>query len=113
MDKPRKSLERSQARNKAQALFMTAVLVVGLVAFVATSNYESKVYDYSSTTTRAVENGDTLWDIAAEYSNNTHDVRKTIEIIKKLNSGLTTDLKQSTIINVPLYDNMTIKNGGE
>lgn len=113
MCEPRKSLERLEMRNKAQALIMTAILVIGLIAFGIMSHYESEVYDYSNTTTWAVENGDTLWDIAKEYSNNTHDVRKTIEIIKELNGGLTSELKPSTIINVPLYDNMTTEKGGD
>lgn len=66
------------------AIFMVLALVIG-IAWFCVKQYIT-LYDYDDTVTYYVEQGDTLWIIARQYSDpNKHDPRRVIAIIENIN----------------------------
>lgn len=48
-----------------------------------------------------VDNGDTLWGLAARYSPSTRDIRHTVNEILKINSLATAELQPGQVILIP------------
>ena len=65
-------------------MLVTCAAVIILIVWLFMAS-DANTYAYEDTTTYWVEQGDTLWRIAREYSTNKQDVRRVIDIIEQLN----------------------------
>ncbi|MDD4781112.1 MAG: LysM peptidoglycan-binding domain-containing protein [Tissierellia bacterium] len=86
---------------KFKRFMFILILLISLLSFslISTFNAYSKditQYDYIS-----VQEGDTLWAIASEYSNK-DDIRKVIYIISKVNNISEATIYPGDIIKIPL-----------
>lgn len=83
--------------NKFKFIRSIAILIFLLIALfnisIAKTNSEAEIIDYN------INKGETLWDIAKEYTPDNKDIRQTIYEIKQLNN-----MTDSTI-----YPGQTIK----
>lgn len=83
--------------NKVKFIRSIAILIFLLIALfnisIAKTNSEAEIIDYN------INKGETLWDIAKEYTPDNKDIRQTIYEIKQLNN-----MTDSTI-----YPGQTIK----
>ena len=89
-------------KNKIKFIRSIAILVFLLIALfnisIAKTNSEAEIIDYT------ISKGETLWNIAKEYTPDNKDIRQTIYEIKQLNN-----MTDSTI-----YPGQTIKiNNGQ
>lgn len=68
-------------------LALIVVVCAGIVGFLvwAFIAADKAAYEYTETTICWVEQGDTLWKIARDYSTEKQDVRRVIDIIEKMN----------------------------
>lgn len=84
-------------KNKVKFIRSIAILVFLLIALfnisIAKTNSEAEIIDYT------ISKGETLWNIAKEYTPDNKDIRQTIYEIKQLNN-----MTDSTI-----YPGQTIK----
>lgn len=84
-------------KNKVKFIRSIAILIFLLIALFKTSiaktNSEAEIIDYT------INKGETLWNIAKEYTPDNKDIRQTIYEIKQLNN-----MTDSTI-----YPGQTIK----
>lgn len=84
-------------KNKVKFIRNIAILVFLLIALfnisIAKTNSEAEIIDYT------ISKGETLWNIAKEYTPDNKDIRQTIYEIKQLNN-----MTDSTI-----YPGQTIK----
>lgn len=84
-------------KNKVKFIRSIAILIFLLIALfnisIAKTNSESEIIDYT------INKGETLWNIAKEYTPDNKDIRQTIYEIKQLNN-----MTDSTI-----YPGQTIK----
>lgn len=84
-------------RNKVKFIRSIAILIFLLIALfnisIAKTNSEAEIIDYT------INKGETLWNIAKEYTPDNKDIRQTIHEIKQLNN-----MTDSTI-----YPGQTIK----
>lgn len=67
----------------ALIIIISMAVVAGMVWMFVSA--DRAAYEYTATTTYWVEQGDTLWKIAREYSTDKQDVRRVIDIIEELN----------------------------
>lgn len=83
--------------NKFKFIRTITILIFLLIALfnisVAKSNEEAEIISYT------VSRGETLWDIAKEYTPNNKDIRQTIYEIKKINN----------ITEATIYERQTIQ----
>lgn len=84
-------------KNKVKFIRSIAILIFLLIALfnisIAKTNSEAEIIDYT------INKGETLWNIAKEYTPDNKDIRQTIYEIKQLNN-----MTDSTI-----YPGQTIK----
>lgn len=86
------------------AVILMLIIAGGLVAHAHAERQDAYLfYDEGAW---IVESGDTLWEIASFYSNNNHDVREVIHIIKGLNDTDLSTIYPGQMIFVPLFENM-------
>lgn len=61
-------------------------------------------YEYEDTVTYYVEQGDTLWKIARQYSDpKNHDVRRVIDIIEEIN-GCNANIYPDDALEIPVFN---------
>lgn len=85
--------------------FITFLVICALILIYATAMisgaYNAQGLTEQTYTTVTVGEGDTLWEIASEYTAPGTDVRNTIENICKINSITASSLKAGDMILVP------------
>lgn len=86
-------------------LILIALIFLGSLCIYVGAKHES-AYEYHDVGIWVVEEGDTLWNIANEHCNETHDTRKVIVIIQSLNNDLSATIYPGQVIDVPLFENM-------
>ena len=90
--------------------FITAIslmiMLVSMIAMLIVNATINNPYLYIDTDYWHVSNGDTLWGIAELHSNDQHDTRKVIEIIKELNNKTNSTIYAGETLVVPLFENM-------
>lgn len=79
----RKAYKRRCRRNRARALLILAFI---LVALCSKSFAKSNKQQEAEIITYTISRGDTLWNIAKEYTPSNKDIRQTIYEIEKLNN---------------------------
>lgn len=87
-------------KNKKRFLFAVSCLLVILFLMVSISSVYAKKNDSESYRILTVSRGDTLWDIAREYRENT-DIRKYIYEIRKLNNLSSSDIYEGDLLKLP------------
>lgn len=81
------------------------IILVGLIAY--TVSEREAAYEYVDEGRWIVEEGDTLWEIAKEYSDNRHDIRRVIHIIRyECNNNISPDIYPGQVVYVPLFECM-------
>ena len=84
-------------KNKVKFIRSIAILIFLLIALfnisIAKTNSEAEIIDYT------INKGETLWNIAKEYTPDNKDIRQTIYEIKQLNN----------MTNSTIYPGQTIK----
>lgn len=84
-------------KNKIKFIRSIAIIIFFLIALfnisIAKTNTETEYIDYT------ISKGETLWDIAKEYTPDNKDIRQTIYEIKQLNN----------MTNSTIYPGQTIK----
>lgn len=99
--------KRNNRKNKNFTMFFCIVAVIGLIMLnTHVSHARAQAYEYHDVGIWVVESGDTLWGIAEKHCDNSHDVRKVIDIIQDLNGGISANIQPGQVIDVPLFENM-------
>lgn len=87
-------------------LILCGVLFVIVIIHIHTADRKA-AYEYTETAIYYVEKGDTLWNIALQYSDNRHDVREVIYLIRyELNDNISPTIHEYQAITVPIFDCM-------
>jgi nucleoid-associated protein YgaU len=81
-------------------LLLVLVMVVVAMLLLGWIKGPSKAERYES---YIIQSGDTLWDIAVEFTPNNRDCRDTIDEIKEVN-GIGNDIYTGQVICVPVYE---------
>lgn len=96
-------------KNWAQAIVYTITVIViiggvlGGTIYIMVTNAAAK-YTYQRTVTYYVEQGDTLWAIAQNYSDSKNqDVRRVIDIIEDIND-CPADIYPGDALEIPVFD---------
>lgn len=98
---------RTRRRTNWLHTVATLLIIVSLFSVIAYANKtKSAAYNYIDTGHHYVMSGQTLWEIANLHSNNSHDTRQVIHIIKELNDDIGSVIYPGQIIVVPLFENM-------
>ena len=105
----RKKLVRQGRILTAIAIAFIIIIIIIITLAITTTMERQNNYKYTSTTSYYVEEGDTLWFIAQQYSDNRHDVRIVIDEIEKL-SQCNANLQIGQLLTIPLYDVMQADN---
>lgn len=72
-----------------------------------TQTQQTNVYEYHDIGRWYIEEGDTLQEVAQFYSNNTHDISITMDIINDLNNlNYNDNIQDLEYIQVPLFECM-------
>lgn len=89
------------------SIVIGCLLMIGMFAvFILAVQDDNNNYVYDNTTTYTVSTGDTLWDIAQDYSDNRHDTRQVVWEIEQL-SGCSAELQPGQTLTIPLYNVLT------
>lgn len=104
----RRARARVRARQQRRITILTIIMIVLMITvFVSVLSFRNREntanYQYTTTTSYYVSEGETLWSIAQQYSDNRHDIRIVIDEIKTL-SQCDSNLQISQHLTVPLYD---------
>lgn len=91
--------------------FLTFALAVSAIALLITLCYTTHVerkaaYEFEDVGIWVVEKGDTLWEIAEFYSDNRHDTREVVHIIRELNGNMSATIYPGQKVEVPLFNCM-------
>lgn len=73
-----------------------------LLAIFFLYKYTHPKMEFTETSTYFVETDDTLWDIANDNTSEDMDVREYLDIVYKLNKGLTPDIKCGQAVVLPV-----------
>jgi nucleoid-associated protein YgaU len=96
---------RRKSRIKWGNVFLTlAVLVTLIIAIVAFVN-RVDVYEFHETTYHRVAQGETLWNIAQQHSDNRHDTRRVVWEIQQL-SDTTALIFPGDLLIIPVFEVM-------
>ena len=94
-----------QTGARARALVIISTIAVFLVLLLASAVYAAgddlATGDDPATTAYRVRSGDTLWEIASDRGPVGGDVRKVVEIIRKVNGLETTIIHPGQLIEIP------------
>lgn len=90
---------RKQARRRNLVIFGFVAIII--FAAIASFNRQDN-YHFEETTIHIVEQGDTLWSIARQHSDNRHDVRQVIWIIQQLNDT-TAMIFPRQVLEIPVF----------
>lgn len=82
------------------------IVFVSLIAMLIANATADNPYYFIDEGHWVVSKGETLWSIAELHSNDQHDTRKVIEIIKELNNKDNSIIYPNEILIVPLFENM-------
>lgn len=82
------------------------IMLVSTIAMLIVNATADDPYLYIDTGHWYVSKGNTLWSIAELHSNDQHDTRKVIEIIKELNNKTNSTIYAGETLIVPLFENM-------
>lgn len=106
-DNRKKALTLVAYRRKRRDLIkkiILAVVTIGLLITVSIAACNNRPnYDFSETDTYRVESGDTLWTIANQYYDNSHDIRKVIGIIEEINETSAL-IYPGDILEIPIFE---------
>lgn len=95
---------------KALILAITIALTsnanIHIQALQPTQTQQVNLYEYHDIGRWYVEEGDTIEEVAQFYSNNTHDISITMDIIKDLNNLENDNIQGLEFVTVPLFENM-------
>lgn len=85
-------------KNKVKFIKSIAILIFLLIALfnisIAKTNSEAEIIDYT------INKGETLWNIAKEYTPDNKDIRQTIYEIKQLNNMTDSTIYPGQIIKI-------------
>lgn len=85
-------------KNKVKFIRSIAILIFLLIALfnisIAKTNSEAEIIDYT------INKGETLWNIAKEYTPDNKDIRQTIYEIKQLNNMTDSTIYPGQIIKI-------------
>lgn len=95
-------------RNSTGTIVLCLLVLVAVVGLVVHTMQERKAaYEYTDEGMWIVQEGDTLWGIAQAYSNNRHDVRQVVHIIRhECNDDISPTLQIGQTVYVPLFNCM-------
>lgn len=94
---------KSKKRKSRTSIFITMVLVILFFLMVSAINNMSAYGDGEQQFTYLIiQTGDTLWDIASEYSPKGMDIRETIMLIKEENNLVSDHLVSGDFLKVPV-----------
>lgn len=101
-------MKRYRLANKKRfvAAISIMIMLVGTIAMLIANATADDPYLYIDTGHWHVSKGETLWDIAELHSNDQHDTRKVIEIIKELSNKDSSMIYPNEALIVPLFENM-------
>lgn len=99
-------MRRRKARARRMAVVYGVVLIALIALLVNVHNTRQAAYEYTDQGQWIVAEGDTLWNIANEYSDNRHDTRKVVHIIREINGDISPTIYPGQTIWVPLFDCM-------
>ena len=101
-------MKRYRLVNKKRFVVVISIMVmlVTTVAMLIANATADDPYLYIDTGHWYVSKGDTLWSIAELHSNEQHDTRKVIEIIKELSNKTNSTIYEGETLIVPLFENM-------
>jgi cell division protein YceG involved in septum cleavage len=95
--------ERKQRQQRIKTFLFTIITITMIVClFVNHHNEQERNYHYNNTTTYYVSQGETLWSIAKQFSNNKQDIRKVIYEIELL-SECNANLQIGQELTIPIY----------
>ncbi len=80
--------------------FCTVVAVLVMIGFLLGFVCSGNSYEVCEVT---VHEGDSVWTIADDYTDDTEDVRETVHIIKKINGMDNVMVYPGEVIYVPIY----------
>lgn len=83
-------------------LVMTAVILFIMIVFSAFSGVESDASTADTYRQVQVSQGETLWEIASEFSSSNQDVRTTVKEICEINDIQPEDIQAGDTIFVPV-----------
>ena len=93
-------------KKRFTATISLAIVVVSVIAMLVVQATADNPYYYINQGHWVVSSGETLWGIAELHSNDQHDTRKVIEIIKELNNKDNSVIYPNEVLIVPLFENM-------
>ncbi len=85
------------------AIICLLVMVLLIGTFIIIKQADEQKYTYVEVVSHKVWYGETLWSIAAAYSNEGQDIRRVIHIIREL-SGCTAQIRAGEMLTIPVYD---------
>lgn len=98
---PRRKRRKRQDTIGLIAGWILLALALALPFYLLIASDRS-TYEYTDTTLYWVEQGDTLWKIARDYSTDRQDVRRVIDIIEDLND-CTATIYPGQCLTVPVF----------
>ena len=101
-------MKRYRLVNKKRFVVAISIMImlINTIAMLIVRATVDDPYLYIDTGYWYVSKGETLWGIAELHSNDQHDTRKVIEIIKELNNKDNSVIYPNEVLIVPLFENM-------
>ena len=102
----RKRRERA-AKNRRRRIFTRMTLLLSIIAVMTAAGISALTTAFARDTGSAyktiiVAQGDTLWDIAAEYNFANRDVRSVVDAIMRANDMTSTHICVGDKLNIPI-----------
>lgn len=86
-------------KRKISVVLLMFLVAISLLVFNKTLH---QIPEVLKTQTYIVTHGDTIWEIADKYIDETIDIRKYIELIYKYNDGMSADINEGQAITIPI-----------
>ena len=101
-------MKRYRLVNKKRFVVAISIMImlINTIAMLIVRATVDDPYLYIDTGYWYVNESETLWGIAELHSNDQHDTRKVVEIIKELNNKDNSIIYPNEVLIVPLFENM-------